>query len=155
MGWLGNIARLPPRFIRLPNEEKRLLLEAAAWLCVAQATIRLLPFRWLAPLLGAQEGSPSIAVAGFEAADRTDIRHCTSTAIEVASRHLPCRPTCLARAITAKAMLGLRGMPSTLYLGVAKHGEAGLRAHAWLAAQGYVLTGGAEADGFDVISSFS
>ncbi len=129
-----------------------MLAEAAAWLCAAQAAIRLVPFRWLAPWLGVQHGP---ADANETERARHGVERRASLAIGTASRHLPWRPTCLARATAAKAMLRVRGVSSTLYLGVARDGEVGLRAHAWLTARGDVLTGGDEARGYEVISSFT
>jgi hypothetical protein len=52
-------------------------------------------------------------------------------------------------------MLKCRGVHSTLYLGVAKEGEKGLSAHAWLRSGTLVLTGGPGKERFTVISTFA
>ena len=54
-------------------------------------------------------------------------------------------------------MLRRRGLPSTLYLGVARDGEAGsgARAHAWLRSGHVVVTGGAGREQFTVVASFA
>jgi hypothetical protein len=75
--------------------------------------------------------------------------------VATASRHLPWNCTCLVQAMAGKAMLKRRGVPSTLYLGVAKDGETRLQAHAWLRCGARILTGWQEMERFKVIGTFA
>lgn len=154
------IVRLIGRYARLPANRQLLLLEAASWLGAAQLALRLIPFRWIALTLGAQD-VPSSAVGpvgpndevASNSTDHEMVRR-MSAAIRTTARHLPWNPTCLARALAAKAMLDIRGKRSRLRLGVARDRGSALEAHAWLEADGIVLTGGAEAERYHVVASF-
>jgi len=129
---------------------QRSLAEAVVWLCLARLAILLLPFRLIAPQLGThryetpvtdslQTGTRVLMIAG---------------AMQRASRHLPWKCTCLVQALAGKVMLRRRGLPSTLYLGVAKNGDGNLCAHAWLRCGNFILTGQEEATRFTVVSTF-
>jgi hypothetical protein len=77
-----------------------------------------------------------------------------SRAVQRAARNLPWECQCLVQAVAGKAMLRRRGLPSTLYLGVAKDEDAKLCAHAWLRCGNVILTGREGADRFTVVSTF-
>ena len=62
-------------------------------------------------------------------------------AISSTTRVMPGEGGCLPNAIAAKAMLARRGISSTIHLGVGRHTDGALRAHAWLEAGGTILTG--------------
>jgi hypothetical protein len=138
------------RFLRRPWRECLLLSEALTCLGLARVATLLLPFRWLMPLLGQQQHETPM----------TDTPSCRPTlravarAIASASRHAPWESACLVQAVTAKLMLKRRGIPSTLYLGVAREDDR-LTAHAWLRSGYVVLTGGAGRQRFTVISTFA
>jgi hypothetical protein len=69
-------------------------------------------------------------------------------AMERAAAWLPARlTTCLPRACAAQRMLGRRGVRSDLKLGVLRRPDGGLRAHAWIEADGWRI--GHDADGPD------
>jgi hypothetical protein len=139
------------KFLGLTPAHRRLLLEAAVWLGVARLAILTLPFRRIAPYLGRHMAqSPH----GLES-QRQDLVERTSWAVQTASRHLPWECTCLAQAMAGKAMLKRRGVPSTLYLGLAKAGEAQLQAHAWLRCGERILTGWQGMGEFAVIATFA
>lgn len=116
------------KFFALSPGERGCLLEAAFWLGLARLALLVLPFRRLAPLLERHmaQSPKDGGAASAETLDRL------SWALAAASRHLPWEFKCLPLALAGKAMLRRRGLPSTLYLGLAKSGEAGLQAHAWL-----------------------
>jgi hypothetical protein len=139
------------KFWALSPGERSCLLEAVLWLGLARLAILVLPFRRLAPFLG-RHMAQSPADAGAAPAEMLDR---LSWALAAASRHLPWECKCLAQALAGKAMLQRRGLPSTLYLGLAKGGEAGLRAHAWLRCGERILTGRQGMAGFTVIASFA
>ena len=134
-------------FLALPPADRRCLLEAAGWLGLARLALLLLPFRRVAPYLGRQMAqSPAAPV---------DLLNRLAWAVATVSRHLPWDCFCLAQALAAKAMLQRRGVPSTLYLGLAKDGESQLQAHAWLPCGEGILIGRQGMAGFTVIASFA
>jgi len=59
------------------------------------------------------------------------------------------------QAMTGKVMLRRRGIPGTLYLGLAKDGDSALSAHAWLRCGERILSGGPTHDQFTVIAHFA
>lgn len=131
--------------------------EAWVWLAVAAASLRLVPFRHVARWLGAvapgEDGGSGVGVASTDAL-RAQAWAC-ARAVNRAARRSPWRTTCLIRAMAGRAMLRRRGMPCTLYLGVAPGGaERRLRAHAWLSAGGEIILGGQEASAFRAIARF-
>lgn len=89
------------------------------------------------------------------------------------SRHTPWQSRCLVQAIAARWMLGRRGVPTTLHLGVTRaaptdvHPEAVLgglrrderpglmRAHAWLSCEDFVVTGGPLVSHYTLVASFA
>jgi hypothetical protein len=135
--------------LRCPWRQRLLLSEALTCLGLTRVATLLLPFRWLIPLLGRQQYETPTA----------DTPSCLPTlravarAIAAASRHAPWENACLVQAVTAKLMLKRRGIPSTLYLGVAREDDR-LTAHAWLRSGSVVLTGDAGRQRFTVISTF-
>jgi len=139
------------KFLALPHADRGCLVEAVVWLGLARLAILVLPFRWIARGLGRQMAqSPQEAEAApVELLDRI------SWAVAAASRHLPWECRCLAQALAGKAMLKSRGVPSTLYLGLAKSDAAQLQAHAWLRCGERILTGRQGMAGFTVISTFA
>jgi len=106
-----------------------LLLEAVFWLGLALLALRLLPFRQLAPHLGIHRyETPATILALLAAASALTI----TRAVQRAARNPPWECQCLVQAVAGKAMLRRWGLPSTLYLGIAKDEDANLFAHAWL-----------------------
>lgn len=138
------------KFFGLPWADRLLLLETATWLGVARLTLLLLPFRWLAPRLGAtMSESPTDEPRLGELGRRL------AWAVAVAGRYTPWQTRCLVRAVAGKMLLRRRGIPSTLYLGVARDSDGELAAHAWLRCGGETLTGGRVAEDYAVIAKFA
>ncbi|MBU0515534.1 MAG: lasso peptide biosynthesis B2 protein [Proteobacteria bacterium] len=139
------------KFRRLSGMERRLLIEAVFWLGTARVAISLLPFRRIAPYLGEHMA---------QTPEETDPRALgvirgVAWGVATASRHLPWECKCLARAVTGKQMLRRRGVPSTLYLGLAKDETEKLEAHAWLRSGEIIITGYQEMDRYTVVSTFA
>jgi hypothetical protein len=137
------------KFLGLRWRDRALLVEAVVWLAVARLSL-LLPFRWIAPRLGEtmSETPQSLSSSGGPGPR-------VSWAIGVASSYTPWATRCLAQAIAAKAMLRVRGLPTTLYLGTAKNAEGEMTAHAWLRCGNRVVTGEAAMDSYAVIARFA
>jgi hypothetical protein len=139
------------KFLGLSPAHRGCLVEAGVWLGLARLAILVLPFRWIALGLG-KHMTQSAVESGLtppEVLDRI------SWAVSNASHYLPWKSTCLVQAIAAKAMLKRRGVPSTLYLGVAKNGETQLQAHAWLRCEDRILAGQQGMENYFVISTFA
>jgi|SRR3954471_1139304 hypothetical protein len=68
-------------------------------------------------------------------------------AVDAARRRVP-RATCLTQALSAKILLRGFGYASQLCLGVAREGDGGFRAHAWLERNGHPIVGGASIHSF-------
>ena len=125
------------RFLRLPAEERWLLIRAAVLLQVISVGMGLLPFRTLRGLLGLAQK----VRAGSGEADRVPAERIAG-AVEVASRHMPGEKTCLTQALAAQTLLVRQGYPALLHIGAAKGEEGQLRAHAWVESEGRVVIGG-------------
>lgn len=125
-----------------------LAVEALAWLAAARFAIRLLPFRVIVRGLGMRDGETTTQ---DDPASRLTLLR-AGWAIRAASRRAPWRCKCLEQGVAAKRMLHARGIPATLYLGVAR--SDGVRTHAWLRSGSILITGGDVAGGFTVVSRF-
>lgn len=131
------------KFLRRSGRERLLFLEALAGLCWDKARVALVPFRRIAPGLGAPQHETPPAIAAAQRAVAVEV----SWAVQAVARHSPVAFVCLPQAIAAQRMLRRRGIASTLYLGVApdRADPALLQAHAWLRAGDKILTGELEA----------
>lgn len=67
--------------------------------------------------------------------------------VESAGRYVPVSSTCLKQALVLSWLLGRRGIPTTIQIGVNSR-EGVLRAHAWLEHQGTVIFGHDESERF-------
>jgi hypothetical protein len=59
---------------------------------------------------------------------------------------------CLEKALAGRWMLRRRGIPSTMYVGMAKR-DGGFIAHAWLVGEGRTVTGGG-AENYATLAAF-
>lgn len=143
--------RLPIRkLLRISWRERLLLLEAVGWLALARLALLIVPFRRIAPRLGRTTGDTLPDDPRSEQVGQQIAR-----AVQVASRYTPWETKCLAQAMAGKAMLRLRRVPSTLYLGLAKDEAGQLEAHAWLRCGSRVLTGESARERFTVVAKFA
>ncbi len=139
------------KFFQLSNYDRWLFLEATFWLAIARLSILILPFRWIAPFLGKHMAeSPQSMEPNFG-----DFAEQASWAVQTAGRHLPWECKCLTQAIAGKGIFRLRGIPSTLYLGLGKDGGEKLKAHAWLRSGDVIVTGRGSMILFTIVSSFA
>lgn len=138
------------RFSHLPSGEKWLAVEACAWFCVARLAIRLLPFRVIASALGKHMHETPDAIE----AEQSKVAKQIQKAVGRVGRSLPWGPKCFDHALSAKAMLVRRRIPSTLYFGVKRSQDQRLLAHAWVRCGNQILTGAKGSSDFAVVSSF-
>lgn len=139
------------KFFGLPWREQWLFIEAFCLTGVVRLAILLLPFRWMAPVLGKHmwESPMKEGVEKLEAARRV------GRAVEMVSRYTPWESKCLVKAIAGKIMLRQHGIANTLYLGVGRDEGSGLIAHAWLRCGETMITGGHGQELFTIVGKFS
>ena len=118
---------------------------------MARLVLQTIPFAKLAPFLGKHmtESIDEIPLELMEQARRV------AWAIRRASPVTPWTSDCLPQAIAAKYLLRLRGIDSTLYLGVALDDARSLKAHAWLRCSSAYVTGGPGHKEFGVLATFA
>ena len=127
------------KFLSLSATDRRLLVTSALLLGVVRLGLWLLPFRTLQRLLADMTRTPT----ALQIIDQSSIDR-VSWAVTVASRHVPAA-TCLTQALATQVLLGRRGCPTTLRIGVARGERGEFQAHAWVEYQGRVVIGGSDA----------
>jgi hypothetical protein len=133
---------------RFGPREAAVCIEAAIVLTVAELALKALPFRWLARTLGNTGEAQGVV---WSPDQRAALQRVTWLGGAMARRH-PLRPQCLAHSIAAKWMLGWRGIPCTLYIGLREDDASAnsgkplasriFVAHAWVHADGEAIAGG-------------
>lgn len=124
------------KLARLDRAERWLLIEAAITVPIVRVALTLLPFRVVhrfiaATTLRVRRSCPS----ELQTPERI-ARMVTAVAARVP------RASCLTQALAATLLLARHGYAATLRVGVAKHENGSLRAHAWLESGGRTLLGG-------------
>jgi hypothetical protein len=109
------------------------LVEAGYYLAKAKIRIRRDDFRTIAEKLKRTD-VPSQSI------DSPDIGVVKRSVGRMHAR-LPWENKCLPQALAAAWMLKRRAIPATIYFGVRKTEEEGLKAHAWVIAADYFVTG--------------
>ncbi len=128
------------RFLRLPSDERQLLIKAALLLEAIRLGMWLLPFRILRGLLTQMADMP-LRLWG---AKRCSSAERVAWAVEVASQHTPGVKTCLAQALATQVLLARCGYPALLHIGVVKGEQEQFQAHAWVETEGRTVIGGSE-----------
>src|SRR5262249_23470259 len=124
----------------MPWSEKSLVLESLVMLAAARLLVTTTPSRSLVARIGgvpAKESEPGNSGRPSQQTGSPRI----GRLIERVARITWWRSMCLEKALACKWMLRRRGIPSTMYVGMAKQNE-GFAAHAWLVAEGQTVTGG-------------
>lgn len=149
MLWTNSLRKL----LGCSSSDRWLLLQAAAWLAALRAAILVLPFRRITLLMGLAPGE-NLAVADRMQAEGA-VR--IGWAVRTVAPRTPWQSTCLAQALAGALLLRRRGLPGTLYLGVAKKDGAAdaLIAHAWLRCGDAILTGPAGRERYAAIAAFT
>ncbi len=145
-------ATLARRAAARPWAQNRRLLTAAIAVVLARLGLRL-PFPRIVALLRLAPGQTPASETPETIAEAVAV----GQAVRVAAGRLPGTFTCLAQAMAASALLRLRGIESTMILGVATDGTApdGLAAHAWLRCATEVITGSEGHDRYVPIASYA
>lgn len=139
------------RFRRLTWKMRLLFVTAYFLMGVVRLGILVLPFKYIAPLLGEKNRSTTAQVERVVLMKAVKI----GFAVETTSRFTPWESKCLVRAITAQLLLRVSRTPSTLYLGMSKDESNKLIAHAWLRCGDLILTGESESKNFKSVAHFT
>lgn len=114
------------KFLRLASHRRRLLLRALGWVVLLRLLLPALPFsalcRWLSPSRGSANRSIELADARW--------------AVMAAARRIP-GARCLARSLALQALLRGSALQTELCIGIAKHPDGSVAAHAWIMCDGH------------------
>lgn len=126
------------------------------WLTLGlcRAAILLVPFRRIAPLLGAHLGNCAWVPL------LRPVQECRARRIgrvvRLAARYTPWASDCFPQAMAARCLLRAYRVPYALFFGVAPGVDReGLAAHAWIAAGRIPVTGGSGFARFTVVACFA
>ncbi len=123
------------RLVAITSSDRRLLVSAILLLGTVRLGLWLLPFQTLRRFLAGMTQTTSKWQKSDQSVDKI------IWAVRVASRYLPGKVKCLARALTTQVLLERHGYQALLRIGVAKS-KQGLEAHAWVESQGRIVIGG-------------
>ena len=151
-GVWGTLYRTSRSWRAKPPAEKALIPVAFVLLGASRAALAAVPFRRIAPLLGEDVGAAAVVplAGGREIARARTV----ARVVETAARLAPWQSRCLARALTARVLLGAAGVPYALFLGVTRADDADLKAHAWVCTGPVSVTGGRPFGRFTVVGTF-
>ncbi|WP_371345147.1 lasso peptide biosynthesis B2 protein [Ancylobacter sp. IITR112] len=135
------------RWRRLSWPDRTLLGEALLVVALARLAIVTLPFRHVARLASTRPARPLPADAEAQI-----LR--ARWAIRAVARRMPFRALCLEQGLSARAMLHRRGVPTTLYYGVAKDKDGKLAAHLWVRSGALDVIGTENAAQFTLLATF-
>ncbi len=130
IGWRGLMLRAEA-FVRLTDIRRR--LRSATFKEVRASVLKPLP----------AEAAPSETVTALE----------IGQAVESAARFVP-GALCLAQSLGAQVMLTRRGLPSTIHVGFLRAEAGQVEGHAWLEADGQVVTGDVGLESFTRTATF-
>lgn len=126
-------------FVRLPRDERRLVLRALLLVTAIRVALWVLPFQRLQRIIGSGGSSgrlPVSAPAGMPVGRLV-------WAVRAASRRIPWA-SCLTQSLALHCLLIHAGHRSQIRIGVAKDAEVGFGAHAWVEYEGQPLLSGPE-----------
>lgn len=138
-------------FIRLPIKYKLLAFIILFELTKACLELKFKTFETIAGSLGQQKSESSHKE---HSAEQLQYERLLKRLIQRIANLVPWRCVCFPQAIAAQRLLNKREIANTLYLGLKKD-NAELKAHAWVRAGTYIVTGGANNQEFTVINSFT
>jgi hypothetical protein len=123
------------RFLRLPAEERWLLVKITLLLIAIRLGLWLLPFQTLLRLMARLSGHrPRLRNTGWS-------RETIVWAVETVGRHVRSASTCLTQALAVQVLLARRGHPALLRIGVVRGDKGRLEAHAWVESESEVVIG--------------
>jgi hypothetical protein len=124
------------KFLRLPADQRWLLIKATAFLALIRLALSLLPFPAVRPLLERASRRSRRLAADPPPAEQF------AWATRAAGRIVPHGSHCLSQALALRTFLARRGYPARICFGVQQTNGAPFMAHAWVEHDGAVLIGG-------------
>jgi len=154
---IGVLGRKMANFARAPLFTKLWLLPAWVLLGLGRLAVLLVPFRQIAPALGAAAGTD--AQIPLLTPDQRRRALLVGRTVRMAARYAPWQANCFAQAIAASLILRLHRIPYAIFFGLRRASApasppAPIEAHAWTAAGGVAITGGYGFDSFTVVAVF-
>jgi hypothetical protein len=131
-------------------DRRRLLAEAAVALLCANIRVRTTRGARLAQALGQPQPTAMPILSPVQLRHARDV----GWAIELLAVRGPLRTECLGQALAARRLLQRRQVPCRLTVGLGRAPDGRLRAHAWLQAGAYTVTGGQERRAFSALAGF-
>jgi Transglutaminase-like superfamily len=146
------------RTLSLSPSRLHLLIEAVLWLGLLRAATSLLPYRRVAALLRLTQSDAADVPPGAPT-DPGSARACRAAdaigwAVQGGASRTPWLSACLVQALAGHVMLRRQGVPSVVYLGVAKDTAGDFIAHSWLRCGDRIVTGGGSYRQFSVIAAY-
>jgi hypothetical protein len=152
-----SISSLLVRAWRAPMRRKLMLAEALTCTAAAWALVTVMPYTAWRSRLGEAVPLASASLTGASAlAAGCPLLEDIAWAHTVLARLFGGRFTCLMLALSARAMLQRRRLPTLLVLGVRRGPEDGskLGAHAWVLSQGIEIVGGDTRSGHTPVAAY-
>ena len=133
------------RFMRLPEPERLLIVEAGFYLICAKVATFTTSTRTLLALgkLDANQGMSQVHVASAPAEIAATVEAAV-IALDKSSHRLVFA-NCLIRALALRMMLARRDLTTELHIGARKDEQGQFAAHAWLTYKDTILVGGEDA----------
>lgn len=119
---------------------------------IARLTVLIVPFRWLAPLLGERNNA---AFTPLITPGQLQQLRLLRQLISITSGYCPWQANCFAQAITARVWLGWYGLPYAIFFGVARNPQQQLKAHAWVMSGPVPVCGGYSFQQFTVVGIYT
>jgi len=113
--------------------------------------IRAVPLKYLHRTYGCDLGISAVVPLLSPAQHRR--AHAVGAAVGIASRNSPWPASCYSKALCARALLAVLGVPHVVCFGMRRH-EGAVEAHAWVAAGPCAVAGGRGFDHFTVVRAF-
>jgi Transglutaminase-like superfamily len=138
--------------------QRHLLVEAVTWLGLLRAATLVLPYRRVAALLRLTQSAASDVAPGPsdgpESGRAQRGAEAIGWAVQGAASRTPWLSACLVQSLAAHVMLRRQGVPSVVYLGVAKDAAGDFSAHSWLRCGDRIVTGGSSQQRYSVIAAY-
>jgi hypothetical protein len=163
---VSSLSRDVVRARGLSPTERRLIFEAIMWLGLVRIAMATLPYRRVASLLRLTQSAASDvsnastadfgAGRGYRYADASggSVAEAIGWAVQGVAARTPWPSTCLVQSLAGYVMLRRHGVPSVVYLGVAKDAEGEFSAHSWLRCGERIVTGGGSLQRYSVIAAY-
>lgn len=134
-----SLARKSRSFYRLPLFVKVWFFPTLALLLISKMMIFIFSFRRISKLLGETLGAdPFLPLLR---PDQKNYAVLIAMTVNLAARYLPLGKDCFPKAVTARILLGVYGVPYCVFFGVKRTGD-GIKAHAWVFSGAHCVCGG-------------